>query len=142
MRALLAIGTLATASLFQRPAPVAAPPADAIVGRWLTADKSGIIQIYARPGSYEGKVVGPVAPPRLDDHNPDLALRRRPLVGIVNLRGFRYAEGAWTDGTIYDPNSGKTYSCTLRLPGPNTLTVRGYVGISLFGRTDTWTRLN
>ncbi len=49
-------------------------------------------------------------------------------------------EGKWTGGRIYDPNNGKTYKCTLELANDGTLKVRGYVGISWFGRTETWTR--
>ena len=123
------------------PAPAPAPvPADAVVGRWLTPDKSGLIQIYAQASTYAGKIVGPLNPVQLDAHNPDPALRRRALLGVLLLQGFRYADGAWQDGTIYDPKNGKTYSCTLRLASANALEVRGYVGLSLFGRTETWTR--
>lgn len=126
--------------------PVSAPPrppaTDAIVGRWLTADKAGIIQVYGQKGRYTGKIVGPENPPRLDANNPDPALRKRPLLGVVMLQDFRYDdEGAWKDGTIYDPRNGKTFSCTLRLKSASALEVRGYVGVSLFGRTEIWTRL-
>ncbi len=120
--------------------PAAPAPAEAIVGRWLTADKIGVVQISGRQGTFSGQVVGPVTPVRLDARNPDPAQRHRPLLGIVLLQGFRYDGETWTDGTIYDPNNGKTYACTLRLKSPNALEVRGYVGLSLFGRTETWTR--
>ena len=124
--------------------PVAAPPAptpaDAILGRWMTSDKSGIIQIYAQQGVYAGKIVGPDAP-RLDTKNPDPALRKRSLMGVVLLQGFRYDDGTWEKGTIYDPKDGKTYSCVLRLKNAGAMEVRGYVGISLFGRTEIWTRV-
>jgi len=49
-------------------------------------------------------------------------------------------DGEWSGGTIYDPNNGKTYSCKLKLTGPDTLKVRGYIGISLIGRSETWKR--
>lgn len=106
----------------------------------MTADKSGIIQIYAQQGTYAGKIVGPDAP-RLDTKNPDPALRKRSLMGVVLLQGFRYDDGAWEKGTIYDPKDGKTYSCVLRLKDAGAMEVRGYVGISLFGRTEIWTRV-
>lgn len=117
-----------------------AAPAEAILGRWLTPDKAGLIQIYAQASTYAGKVVGPATPPRFDAHNPDPALQRRSLLGVIILQGFRYADGTWQGGTIYDPKNGKTYACTLRLASANALEVRGYVGLSLFGRTETWTR--
>lgn len=75
-----------------------------------------------------------------DARNPDPARRHRSLLGITLLQGCHYDDGAWTDGTIYDPNIGKTYACILRLKSANALEVRGYVGLSLFGRTETWTR--
>lgn len=140
---LLLLALLALLSATFRPVtwPAAPPAADAILGRWMTADKAGIIQIYAQQGVYAGKIVGP-EPPRPDVNNPDPALRKRPLLGVVMLQNFRYdGNGAWEDGTIYDPNNGKTYSCTLKLRDANTLEVRGYVGISLLGRTEVWTRL-
>ena len=61
---------------------------------------------------------------------------------ILNLfSGFEYAgDGRWKGGTIYDPNSGKTYRCVVTLVDANTLEVRGYVGVPLLGRTETWTR--
>lgn len=129
-------------TLFSRACyPAAAPaPAEAIVGRWLTANKTGVVQLSGQQGTYAGKVVGPLTPVQLDARNPDPALCRRSLLGIMLLQGFRYDEGAWTGGTIYDPQNGKTYSCTLRLKSADVLEVRGYVGLPLFGRTETWTR--
>jgi uncharacterized protein (DUF2147 family) len=48
---------------------------------------------------------------------------------------------SYEDGTIYDPENGKTYSCTIEMVNANTLNVRGYIGISLIGRTDVWKRV-
>ena len=57
------------------------------------------------------------------------------------LEGFQAKSAEkWADGTIYDPNNGKTYSCTLELENEKTLKVRGFIGVSLFGRTERWTR--
>jgi uncharacterized protein (DUF2147 family) len=57
------------------------------------------------------------------------------------LSGFKFAgDNLWEDGTIYDPENGKTYRCKITLESPNRLNVRGFVGISLFGRTTVWTR--
>ena len=63
-------------------------------------------------------------------------------MGLVILRDFVYDEEyVWEDGEIYNPKDGKTYSCKMELSkDKNTLEVRGYVGISLFGKTNTWTR--
>jgi uncharacterized protein (DUF2147 family) len=68
-------------------------------------------------------------------------LRTRPLKGLENLRGFQYAgDGKWENGNVYDPKTGNDYSCEMTLVNPNTLEVRGFIGISLFGRTDVWKR--
>jgi uncharacterized protein (DUF2147 family) len=58
------------------------------------------------------------------------------------LRGLHEAgDGAWSDGTIYDPSSGRTYRCELRLDGDDRLRLRGYVGVSWLGRTTRWVRV-
>ena len=63
-------------------------------------------------------------------------------MGMVFMYGFeKRSDTKWENGTIYDPKSGNTYSCTMELDGPDKLKVRGYIGISLIGRTDVWTRV-
>lgn len=115
-----------------------------IAGRWLSGDKTGWIEIRLVAGSPVGTAAGATQPevhPRVDKFNPDPALRERPLLGITILHGFSYeGNGVWKGGTIYDPNSGKTYKSTMTLVDHKTLKVRGYIGVSLFGRSDTWTR--
>ena len=57
------------------------------------------------------------------------------------MSGFsRKSDTRWDSGTIYDPKSGSTYSCFMELDGPDRIKVRGFIGISLIGRTDVWTR--
>jgi lathosterol oxidase len=122
--------------------------ADAIVGVWQThGDKPAKIQIYSVSGRYYGKIISLRDPlengkPVVDKNNPDVAKRGMPVVGLVLLTGFKFADDEWDDGHIYDPESGKTYSCILTLKDANTLKVRGYLGISMFGRTEVWTRVN
>jgi uncharacterized protein (DUF2147 family) len=48
--------------------------------------------------------------------------------------------GAWSGGTIYEPDSGRTYKCHLELIDRDHLKVRGFIGVSLLGRSQTWTR--
>ena len=117
-----------------------------IEGRWLSGDGSGWIDIRLVDGKPVGTAAGSTTakdgdPPRLDDLNPDPELRNRPLDGIIILHGFEYkGDHVWKGGTIYDPNSGNFYKSSMKLVDRNTLKVRGYIGISLFGRSDTWTR--
>lgn len=120
--------------------------ADDIIGIWQThGDKPAKIQIYKSGDRYVGKIVNLQFPtengkPKTDKNNPDAGEQGRPLMGLQLLTGFRFDTDEWDDGHIYDPESGKTYNCTLMLKDANTLKVRGYVGISLFGRTEVWTR--
>jgi uncharacterized protein (DUF2147 family) len=80
--------------------------------------------------------------PKLDQNNPDINKRNNPILGLRIVLGFEYkGQNLWENGVIYDPENGRTYSCKAELIDTNTLAVRGYVGISLVGRTDNWTRV-
>ena len=121
---------------------------EAIVGYWRTGDSKAIVEIYKQADKYSGKIVWLAEPndpetnkPKVDKKNEDDKLKTRPILGIVNLRDFKFIKNnLWEDGKIYDPKSGEDYSCTIKMTDDNTIEVRGYVGISLFGRTDTWKR--
>lgn len=121
---------------------------DAIVGTWVNASGKGHIQIYKQGDKYYGKLVWLKEPndaqgnPKLDVKNPNASLRTKPLLGSIILRDFVYDDKEWNSGRIYDPQNGKEYKCFLRLKDSKTLNVRGYVGVSLLGRTETWTRVN
>ena len=113
-----------------------------ILGDWLTESKDGIIQIsQSADANYEGRIVGGSHPGRLDDRNPDATQRSKPLRGQVILRNLHYdGAGKWSGGTIYEPDSGRTYSCLVELIAPDSLKVRGFIGISLLGKSQIWTR--
>jgi uncharacterized protein (DUF2147 family) len=124
--------------------------ADKVVGYWLTEKKNSQIEIYKTPsGKYEGKLVWLEEPldengrPKTDKDNPTASLRNRPLKGIVLLKDFTYNQSSneWKDGTIYDPESGRTYSAYMWFDGNNTLNVKGFVmGMRFLGRSTSWTR--
>ena len=118
-----------------------------IEGVWLSADGTGWIKIELGANGPVGSIAGSPdksgkrKPSDTDALNPDPALRDRLLLGLTIMDSFTYAgEGKWKSGRIYDPNDGKTYKCKLTLIDENTLEIRGYIGISLLGRTETWTR--
>jgi uncharacterized protein (DUF2147 family) len=118
---------------------------DAIKGKWLTGEKEAQIEIFEEGNKYHGKIVWLIEPEengvaKVDENNPDKSKRNRPIKGLKILRNFEYDNGKWAEGTIYDPQSGKTYSCNIKMKNDNTLEVRGFIGISLIGRTDVWTR--
>ncbi|MBC7485556.1 MAG: DUF2147 domain-containing protein [Cytophagaceae bacterium] len=119
-----------------------------ITGEWLTSNKKAKIKIFKKNEKYYGTISWILEPlkdgkPKVDSNNPDAAKRNQPLMGLILLTGFKYAgDNEWEDGHIYDPEEGKTYSCNMELKdNGKTLHVRGYVGISLIGRTDVWTRV-
>lgn len=115
-----------------------------IVGKWLSGDKEGITEIYQQNGKYYGKITWLKKPndargkPFTDTENPDKSKRNQPLIGLIILKNFEYKDNEWINGTIYDPESGKTYTCTVWLSDKSTLKVRGYWGI--FYETQTWTK--
>lgn len=126
--------------------------ADRILGLWATDKAEAHVEISRDENGYRGVIVWLKEPfypaddeqspgePKVDRENPGPALRERTITGLEIMKGFRYAgNDRWIDGTIYDPENGKTYKCRLRLTEDGTLKVRGYVGISLFGRTTEWT---
>ena len=124
---------------------------DDILGVWLNEDKDAHTKIENRGGKYFGNIIWLKNPneedtglPKLDDENPDVELQKRPVMGLELLTGFEFDEDdEWEDGDIYDPKSGKTYSCYMKFTDDtkNELKVRGYIGISLLGRTTYWTRV-
>ena len=113
-----------------------------ILGNWLTEPRDGIIQIsIAGDGSYQGKIVGGNNPQRQDQHNPDPARRSQLLLGQTIVQGMKYdGDGKWSGGSIYDPDSGRSYKCRLELLEPDRLQVRGFIGFALLGRSQVWTR--
>ncbi len=119
---------------------------DITQGTWYNQEKTARVQFYEQGGKLFGKVVWLNEPirdgkPRTDENNPDKELAKKPLMGLVFLKNFKKdSEKAWSGGTIYDPNNGKTYSCEMKLINPDKLNVRGYIGISLIGRTSEFTR--
>ena len=121
--------------------------AETLNGTWLVQDGSAKVKIEKSNGKFIGKIVWLNPPtdkngkPLLDKKNPDKSLQNRPQLGLPLLNDFIYdGDNLWTDGTIYDPESGKTYSCKITMKDKQAIEVRGYVGISLFGRTETWKR--
>lgn len=118
-----------------------AQKADAIIGNYISPKKDGILQIYKTGNKYAGKLIWTKTEGKLDENNPDPAKRKTPLRGLDIMRGFVFdGDDTWEDGTIYDPKNGKTYSCEISKTKSGDLNVRGYIGISLLGRTETFTK--
>ncbi|MFM8348270.1 MAG: DUF2147 domain-containing protein [Bacteroidota bacterium] len=122
--------------------------ADGILGVWESGSGKARVKIDKMGDKYVGRIVWLREPlneegkPKVDKNNPDEKLRNTPLLGYRMLRDFIYAgDKRWEDGTIYDPENGSTYSCEINMTDQNTLDVRGFIGVSMFGRTDVWKRV-
>lgn len=117
------------------------------IGTWTNQEKEARFEIYPCGDKLCGKIIWLADPnrngkPKTDVNNPDKKLQSRPLVGLVFLHGFEYDEhNKWDEGTIYDPKSGKTYSSYMQMLDKNKIEVKGYIGISLIGRSQIWTRV-
>jgi uncharacterized protein (DUF2147 family) len=131
----------------------AADGEELLLGKWLTDNDDSVVEISRCGDRFCGRIISLREPtyaakdpeagkPQHDRENPDKSLRARPLVGLELLKGFTYSgDGEWEGGTIYDPANGKTYKCEIAAAeGGKKLKVRGFIGISLIGRTTLWRR--
>jgi uncharacterized protein (DUF2147 family) len=119
-------------------------PPEAIVGEWCTQTEENrpparVRFERAQDGTYTG-ILSWSSAPKKDIHNKNPKLRDRSVVGIVLMWNLRYDDGEYVDGYVYNPEDGGTYSVKTELASTELLKVRGYLGISLFGETKTWTR--
>ncbi|QCR24915.1 DUF2147 domain-containing protein [Pontibacter sp. SGAir0037] len=118
------------------------------IGVWTNEEGKANFEIYQCGDKLCGKIVSLKEPnrngkPKTDINNPDAKLRSQPLQGLVFLKGFEFkGDNKWDNGTIYDPESGKTYSCYMKMKNNKQMEVKGYIGISLIGRSQNWTRIN
>ncbi|ASY44920.1 MAG: DUF2147 domain-containing protein [Pseudomonadota bacterium] len=132
--ATIALAALTTAITL--PAYAAQP----VIGRWATVEAKAIVHIAQCGKSLCGKIEKILKPtpgrPNTDVENADPALRSRPLVGLPLLTGFGDAGSHWK-GTIYDPESGKSYTSKISRNADGTLKVQGC--IAFFCKTQTWT---
>ena len=128
-----------------------AQDADKVLGYWLTQDGDSQVKIFkAKDGKYYGDIKWLENPneedgtTKLDKHNDDPELKKRPVMGLQLLKSFKYDEDdkEWVDGTIYDPKNGKTYKCFMWFDEGDdiTLHVKGFIGFSLLGREVEWKR--
>jgi uncharacterized protein (DUF2147 family) len=149
--------TLLAASIALLCASATLADGDAILGIWKTEpDEYGYahVEISEANGKYHGEIVwlsepeyppddeeGMGGQPKVDRNNPDPDSRTQPIVGLKLIKNFEFVgKDQWKRGTVYDPEDGKTYKCIIKLQEDGTLKVRGYIGISLLGRTTHWTR--
>lgn len=122
---------------------------DSPIGRWKTIDDhtgqaKAVVEIRETGGELEGRIVQLFDPPV---PHPECikctgALKNKPVMGMRILWGMRQNGSEWTGGHILDPESGDIYRCTMTLEnGGKVLRLRGYIGLSVFGRTEKWVRV-
>ncbi len=121
---------------------------DSPVGLWQPLDSSGkpegLIRIFEVKGLYYGRIE-PASP--TDDRNARCThctgkQHDQPIIGLVIMRHLKPKNGEYVGGSILDPNTGRVYGCSLRLTdGGHKLIMRGFLGISLFGSSQTWLRV-
>nr|WP_219116490.1 DUF2147 domain-containing protein [Janthinobacterium sp. UMAB-56] len=120
------------------------------VGTWKTIDDAtgkpkSLVVITENNGVLQGKIDKLFRGPN-EDQNPKCdkctgANKDQPIIGLVILSGLKYDGKEWTGGEITDPANGKTYKSKAELTeGGAKLQVRGYIGLPMFGRSQTWVR--
>lgn len=119
-----------------------------IEGKWKTIDDEtgrakSVVEIFKKSnGQYYGKITQLLD--KVENENCVKCSddrKGKPLVGLEIIRGLKKSGNEFTGGTITDPKTGKTYKCTITRNG-DKLAVRGYIGFSLIGRTQTWHQVN
>lgn len=118
------------------------------IGTWKTIDDEtkqakSYVEIFEKDGKFYGKVTKILTKGKEDAKCTDCsgALKNKPILGMQILSGLKKDGKEWNGGKIIDPNSGKEYKAKMSLNGNDKLDVRGFIGISLVGRTQTWQRV-
>jgi nucleoside-diphosphate-sugar epimerase/uncharacterized protein (DUF2147 family) len=109
-----------------------------------TGKPNGVVRLSLENGTLQGRIerLRPGATPADRCTKCPAPQKDKPLLGLLVAWGLKPDGNSWNEGTILDPDSGDTYRCTMKVVDEKTLDVRGYVGISLFGRTQQWKRVN
>jgi uncharacterized protein (DUF2147 family) len=122
----------------------AEPLNDSIIGKWYVEDKTAIFDFYRTGNEYRARLI-PLAQPGLVDANNSVdSLKSRKLSGATIIYGLSYntKKNRWDGGMVYNPENGKTYFCHCMLSSAGAqLLFRGYLGVSILGQTQTWTRV-
>lgn len=117
-----------------------------IIGKWITFDdktkaKKAVIEIYTNNNTYYAKIIENFGGPKnaiCKECNG--SKKNKPIVGLVIIEKLKQKKSEYVGGIILDPETGDNYDCQLELITNNILKVRGFLGFSLFGRTQYWKR--
>ncbi|MFM0227176.1 DUF2147 domain-containing protein [Paraburkholderia dipogonis] len=140
----------ALAGVLLASAATAMAQADSPVGTWQTIDDhtgqpKALVQIAQDgSGALNGKVIKGLGANDQPDRRCTActdARKDQPILGMTIISDMKKDGDAWDHGQILDPENGKLYKCKMHLEdGGNKLVVRGYIGVSLLGRSQTWVR--
>lgn len=117
-----------------------------ILGQWETFDdntkeKKAVIEIYKTNDLYYAKIVKSYVGKKNAICTTCKGTKKdKPIIGLIIIENIKKDKNEFNNGSILDPENGETYKCYLKLINDNKLKVRGYLGISIFGRTQYWTR--
>ena len=119
-----------------------------VIGKWKTIDDEtgkakSIVEIYEKSGKIYGRILE-ILEEENRNRKCDLCTgieKDKPILGMVIIKGLTKDGDEYSGGKILDPKNGKQYKCYITLDGKDKLKVRGYIGISLLGRTQTWARV-
>lgn len=121
--------------------------AQTIFGLWKTIDPDtgkdeSIIEVYKKGEKAYAKIIEIIKDADRDKTciNCTGKNKNKPILGLDILNGLKENGDEWSGGKILDPKNGKYYKCYIRLVEDNKLKLRGYIGISLIGRTEYWYR--
>ena len=119
-----------------------------VIGKWKTIDdKTGkpksIIEIYEKDGKIYGKIIDILNPANKKNLCTECSgtEKNKPVMGMVLINGLTKDNDEYNGGTIIDPTNGKIYKCYIALEAQDKLKVRGYIGLSILGRTQYWYRI-
>lgn len=119
-----------------------------VLGKWKTVDDEtgeakSIVEVYEKGGKVYGKVVEILRA----EHKKDVCVKcegaekNKPILGMIIISGLKKEDAEYNGGTVLDPENGKKYKCYITLESADKLKLRGYIGLSIMGRTQYWTRV-
>lgn len=118
---------------------------ESILGVWWSPEQKTKVEIKKNGDRVEGTIIAvrPESENKLNEKDENKSNRTEKILGLKILNNFKYNGDRWMDGTIYDPENGKTYKSILWFndKDQSVLYVRGYVGFALIGRTAEFRRV-
>lgn len=117
-----------------------------VIGKWKTVDDEtnetkSIVDIYKQSNKVFGKIIEITDKNKqdavCDNCDQDDPRKGQKIIGMMIIKNLIKDGDEWNGGTVLDPENGKVYKCKLWLEDGN-LIIRGYIGFSLLGRSQTW----